>query len=246
MFALAMDKYTTVGVLSPESDSMSPLPPDLRTGLPPLVLLASLSLTSSTLLLIHLTCKLFRYSIKRRKSKKARKAREAARQSMDLSLGLDPTYFGARQSIPGSFKSGREVETIRCPPPNQFVILLYNLLLADMHQAVAFFLNVVWVANDGIFVNTRVCWTQGWFISSGDLSSSCFIFAIALHTYLTVVKEYKPSEWAFNLAIIGMWIFVYGISIVGIAGTNNGMGSGGYFVRAAAWVRMIWTLQNIP
>ncbi|CAN8103264.1 unnamed protein product [Discula destructiva] len=121
------------------------------------------------------------------------------------------------------------------PPPNQFVILLYNLLLADMHQALAFFVNVVWVARDGVFVRTSACWIQGWFVSNGDLASSCFIATIALHTYLTLVREYKPPEWALNAWIVIMWVFVYGVTIAGITSTSNGKNHGGYYVRAAAW-----------
>jgi hypothetical protein len=44
---------------------------------------------------------------------------------------------------------------------NQFIILIYNLLLADLQQSLAFLLNAQWLAQDGIQVGTSTCWAQG-------------------------------------------------------------------------------------
>lgn len=241
-----MESVNPEGVrpLAPNADSIQPLPMVLHYGLRGVVALASLSLLTTTLLFTHLTYKLIRYNAQRIQRKIARKNRPKQTEwrnnhdSVDLTLGLDELHFGATKSIKSRSNSIDEDAVLPpCPPPNQFVVLLYNLLLADMHQAMAFFLNVVWVAGDGIFVHTPACWTQGLFISNGDLASSCFIATIALHTYLTVVREYRPPEWALNAWIVGTWIFVYGITIAGIESTGNGRDAGGYFVRAAAWVR---------
>lgn len=228
--------------LAPESDTISPLPKVLSQGLKGVVILSSISLFSSFLLFTHLTYKLVRYSVKRARGRSRR--REAERSwanqrptSVDLTLGLDELHFGASrraQRTPSLIELRKNTQ--ECPPPNQFVVLLYNLLLADMHQAIAFFLNVVWVAKDGIFVHTSACWAQGLFISNGDLASSCFIATIALHTYLTVVRGYTPPEWILNSWMVGMWLFVYGMTIAGIAITKNGQEAGGYYVRASAWV----------
>ncbi|KAJ4415064.1 hypothetical protein N0V82_007580 [Gnomoniopsis sp. IMI 355080] len=162
---------------------------------------------------------------------------------MHLNLGLDQLQYGMsrrEQRSPSPSELHQD-----SPPPNQFVVLLYNLLLADMHQAMAFFLNVVWVAKDGIFVRTSECWIQGLFISNGDLASSCFIATIALHTYLTVVRSYRPPEWALNSWIVGMWVFIYGMTIAGIASTNNGKETGGYYVRASAWCWINESYDNL-
>jgi len=51
---------------------------------------------------------------------------------------------------------------------NQFVILIMNLLLADIQQSVAFLLNVQWVAHDGVDVKSLTCTAQGWFVSTGN------------------------------------------------------------------------------
>jgi hypothetical protein len=46
--------------------------------------------------------------------------------------------------------------------PNQFVILIYNLVLADIQQSVAFLLNLEWLAGNAITVGTKTCWAQAW------------------------------------------------------------------------------------
>ena len=76
-------------------------------------------------------------------------------------------------------------------PPNQFLILILNLLLADMHQGVAFLLNAEWLRRGAITVGTPTCFAQGLFISTGDLASSLFITAIAVHTYFSVILTYQ-------------------------------------------------------
>jgi hypothetical protein len=47
-------------------------------------------------------------------------------------------------------------------PPNQFVILIYNLVFADLQQSTAFVLNSRWLDMEGIFIDSPACWAQGW------------------------------------------------------------------------------------
>lgn len=54
---------------------------------------------------------------------------------------------------------------------NQFVILIMNLLFADIQQSLAFLLNVQWVVNNGIDVKSPTCMAQGWFVSTGETPS---------------------------------------------------------------------------
>lgn len=119
-------------------------------------------------------------------------------------------------------------------PTNQFLVLIYNLVLADIQQSIAFLLNVSSLRNDALEVGTRTCWAQGWFISTGDLASSVSIFAIALHTFLAVVKGYRLPSIQFYSAIVGLWIFVYTMAIIGAA-----MHPDDLYVRAGAWVRVL-------
>ncbi|KAK0124577.1 hypothetical protein ONS95_009526 [Cadophora gregata] len=89
--------------------------------------------------------------------------------------------------------------------PNQFLLLIYNLLLADIQQAIAFVLNISSLRNDGI----------------------C---AIAVHTFFSVIKEYRLPARTFYCCIAGAWIFVYTMGAVGplLQGAD-------FYVRANAW-----------
>ena len=124
----------------------------------------------------------------------------------------------------------------RRSPPNQFIVLIVCLLLADMHQGLAFFLNFLWLKEDLIHVGTPQCFVQGLFVSTGDLSSSTFITLIAVHTYLTVVRGKKISENVLYAVIACAWAFVYLITLIPIGATHNGAAVGGFYVRAGAWV----------
>lgn len=122
-------------------------------------------------------------------------------------------------------KSGSQAST------NQFLVLIYNLVLADIQQSLAFLLNASSLTHNALEVGTRTCWAQGWFVSTGDLASSVFIFAIAMHTFLAVVKGYKLPSHAFYSSIACLWIFVYSLAIIGAAMHPNDL-----YVRAGAWV----------
>lgn len=240
--------------LPAESNSLDVLPPVLRHGLRAVVVLASLSLISSSWLFSHLSFKLLQYCAKKRRAR-ARALQEnqtsnARPISMDLELVLEQGTLASASKRRNVRSPTAASETQQYPPPNQFVVLFHSLLLADLHQAIAFFLNAVWVARDEIVVGSPTCWTQGLFISNGDLASSCFIFTIALHTYMSVVREYKPPQWALYAWIVGTWIFVYCIGFAGIVFTNNGKEVGGYFVRASAWVSsphlpILWSCDRL-
>lgn len=91
---------------------------------------------------------------------------------------------------------------------NQFLLLIYNLLLADIQQAMAFALSAVHLARNKIEVGSTVCFANGWFVSTGDLASGVFIFSIALHTFFAVVKGRKLSNRVFYAWIVGAWVSV--------------------------------------
>ena len=122
--------------------------------------------------------------------------------------------------------------------PNQFLLLIYNLLLADIQQALAFLLNISALHNNGIFVGTPTCFAQGWFVSTGDLASGVFICAIACHTWMGVVKEYRLPTPAFYCCIGTLWFFVYAMAAIGpiVHGRD-------FYVRASAWVCSLLSLR---
>lgn len=223
--------------LDPVSDDLSPLPNVHRQGLIAIAALAALSFTTSAVVLLYLTVKLVRWYLRiRKQTRKA--AAEPASPPVDLALGLAESLYVADGSKPQPPKRKR-------PHPNQFLILIYNLLLADIHQSASFMLNAVWVGRDGIQVRTTTCWVQAWLIQTGDVASSLFITAVAVHTYLAIVRNYTPPQWAIYTACVGLWLFNYLLMVLGIAITDNGKEYGGFFVRATAWVRSVKTASQI-
>jgi hypothetical protein len=114
---------------------------------------------------------------------------------------------------------------------NQFLLLIYNLVLADIQQSMAFALTSVYLQQDKIEVGTTTCWANGWFVSTGDLASGVFIFAIALHTYFSLVKGRRVSSKLFFAGIACLWIFVYVMAIIGVGMDPK------IYTRAGAWVR---------
>ncbi|KAI0842717.1 G protein-coupled glucose receptor regulating Gpa2-domain-containing protein [Hypoxylon sp. FL0890] len=221
------------GPLDPNSDTLSPLPNGHRNGLIAVAVCSMVSFVSTSTLFLYLTYKLVTWHLQAPKGEDNNQETPAN----DLSLGLAQRNFalvknGIPQEHQVNVQQRKEPKRRR---PNQFLVLIYNLLFADMHQATAFMLNIPWIQNNGIIVGNPICWAQGWFVSTGDLSASCFICAIAIHTYLTVVRGYKPPHWALYLSITGLWVFIYIMAIAGVAATNNGKGAGGFYVRAAAW-----------
>jgi hypothetical protein len=92
-------------------------------------------------------------------------------------------------------------------------------------------LNISALSHDAIEVGTTTCFAQGWFVSTGDLASSVFICAIAIHTFFAVVKEYRLSTGTFYCCIAALWVFVYVMAALGPL-----MHGKLFYVRASAWV----------
>ena len=113
---------------------------------------------------------------------------------------------------------------------NQFIILIFNLVFADIQQSVAFLLNAQWLRSDAIEVGTTTCWAQGWFVSTGDLASGVFTLAIAVHSLMDIIFNYRLGHKAFLSVIFLCWTFVYACAIIGVA-----MHPTDFYVRAGAW-----------
>lgn len=232
-------------LLAPESNSLNPLPANLRSGLIAISVVASVSCACSTMLFLHLAYKLVKWHIKPRRATVRQKQEKEAMQYKQPMAGIDNRDFLGQEGNLGRIDT-TSTQALKCDEqeqrepvkqhPNQFVVLLLNLLLADMYQSISFLLNSVWVHDNAIEVGTGVCWVQSFFGSTGDLASSCFTTFIAIHTYLTVIQEYKPSQWTINTAVVLLWLFVYMMVVVGVGGTHNGRAVGGFYVRAGAWV----------
>ncbi|KAF7444487.1 Git3 multi-domain protein [Pyrenophora tritici-repentis] len=113
---------------------------------------------------------------------------------------------------------------------NQYVILIFNLLIADLQQSIAFSISFHWLRLNKILAPTGACFIQAWFLQIGDVASGFFVLAIGIHTWLGVVKGYKlPYLW-FVVAILSIWFFALFLTVLGLA-----MHRDRYFARAAAW-----------
>ncbi|KAH7057139.1 G protein-coupled glucose receptor regulating Gpa2-domain-containing protein [Macrophomina phaseolina] len=121
---------------------------------------------------------------------------------------------------------------------NQFLFLIFNLLLADFQQAIAFFINVEWLARDEIKVDTPSCFAQGWFVSVGDLSSGWWAVAIGLHTFSCVALGHKMKPLSFYSSCALIWVFVFAINVIGISAHPDDL-----YVRAGAWC---WVNSKYP
>lgn len=246
-----------LGTLRPESGTLSPLPDYHRRGLLAVTILGILSFVTSTGLFLYIAYKFAKWRFQPLMTPGQQEQENST--SNDLSLGLAQKNFGNGPPKPTASEDVRELQlqlqhhhqqqqqleqeqqqqqqrSVKKGAPNQILILIFNLLLADMHQATAFMLSARWVRINEITVGTRTCWTQGWFVSTGDLASSCFTGAVAIYTYLVIVKNWKPSYRLLYAAIASIWIFVYLMAVLGVAITQNGRDKGGLYVRAAAWV----------
>ncbi|OIW31699.1 hypothetical protein CONLIGDRAFT_697950 [Coniochaeta ligniaria NRRL 30616] len=230
-----MTSSAVSGRLAPESGILTPLPPVLHQGLTAVAVLACLSFFASSATVLYLTVKLVRWHLRSRRG-----AHDGSHSpNVDLSLGLAPQHFGESDGRNGQRGQGNRSS------PNQFLVLLYNLLIADMHQAASFLINGVWVAKDTIQVGSPACFAQGWLVSNGDVAGGLFLSAIAIHTYLTVVWNRKPPQRVLYAGVVGVWIFTYFISALGIAITHNGKSGGGFYVRAGAWCWINLKYENL-
>jgi hypothetical protein len=169
----------------PGARSLSPLPSGIRAGLIAIFVSSLLSFAFSSTLWSYLTYKLISWRTRRRS-----RARLVARNmpeppaipNLDFYVrGNRPPSQSARIMYERNIQQLRKVEN---ESPNQFLILLYNLFLADIHQSAAFLICSVWLGKDGIFIDTPACFVQGFLISIGGMASCCFITLIAAHIYI--------------------------------------------------------------
>ncbi|KAJ5663881.1 Glucose receptor Git3 N-terminal [Penicillium longicatenatum] len=113
---------------------------------------------------------------------------------------------------------------------NQYIILIYNLVLADFQQSLAFLICLKWIVTDKIKSGTAGCFLQGLWLQIGDPGSGLFVLAIAIHTFLLVVWGRKMSYRTFICFVCGVWAFIAIIVLVPI-----GMYGADVFVPSGAW-----------
>ncbi|KAB5576080.1 G protein-coupled glucose receptor regulating Gpa2-domain-containing protein [Coniochaeta sp. 2T2.1] len=228
------------------SGTIAPLPPVLTHGLAAVATFGFLSFFSTLGLFGYLTYKLIVWQLRLTQEKRSTSPEPESPTTSDVNGFLVPeSHFCPPKETEWEPPKESIWKRLTKEPPNQFLVLIYNLLFADIQQALAFMLNVTWLSRDAVQAGTSVCWAQGWFISTGDLASSVFITAIAIHTYLGVIRGYRVPTWAFYAAIALLWAFVYGTAILGVIITENGRKDGGLYVRAGAWCWINSAYQNL-
>jgi hypothetical protein len=114
---------------------------------------------------------------------------------------------------------------------NQYVILIYNLLLADFQQSLSFLITLNWLKIGGMESPSTVCFTQAWLLNMGDVSSGFFVFAIALHTWYSVVLGRKLNYAVFTTSILGIWAAAFLLTVMGPATKGPH-----FFAKTNAWV----------
>ena len=229
-----------------QSFDLSPLPPALRHGLAAVAAFSLLSFISGAALIVFLAYKLVSWQVRRSQPTVTRSPQTPKSELFDHNGFLVPARRRLSiSSMPGETRDESFWARLRREPPNQFLILILNLFLADTQQALAFMLSVDWIVRDGVESGSSTCWAQGWFVSNGDLASSVFITAIALHTYLGLVRGCRLPSWAFYWAVGSLWVFVFLINFLAVLVTDNGNGDGGLFVLAGAWVSLQMSKESL-
>lgn len=115
---------------------------------------------------------------------------------------------------------------------NQYVVLIYNLLLVDLQQSIAFLISLYWVSIGSVHSGEVACYLQGWWIQIGDPGSGLFVLSIALHTGAVVLRGRQVTFKTFIWCVVGLWAFILilGFIPVGLYGKDV------FMVSEANWV----------
>ncbi|KAI1862380.1 uncharacterized protein JN550_010242 [Neoarthrinium moseri] len=235
--------------LPTESSTLSPLPELLRDGLIAVTVFGFLSIVTTTLLITYITYRLVKWErvVRRPSSRRTEYSIEDYRncaRSDDLSLGLEERHYHQLKtkskeplSEPATPLKQDEFPTAAKLDVkwNPVLMLVYNLLYANLMEALAFLLSVAWLRHDGIIVPSAACWTQGWFMQVGKLVSSGMLVLISINSYSTIVRGYKPSRRVIYIATAAVWVIAITLPLSSVLTTKNGIDHGGFYARAGAW-----------
>jgi len=114
---------------------------------------------------------------------------------------------------------------------NQYVVLIYNLALADLMQALSFVISWHWLQRREVDSNSGWCFGQGFLVHIGDVSSAFFVLAIALHTWFRVVKNREIPYKIFIGVVAFIWCFAMLLTILAPIMRGKHV-----FVQSGAWV----------
>lgn len=100
---------------------------------------------------------------------------------------------------------------------NQYVVLMYNLALADFLQGLGFIVSLRWITSDSLHATDPACFLQGIWLQIGDPMSGMFVLAIALHTFMHVSLGRQLKYRTFVAIIVGLWVFGVVLVVIPIA-----------------------------
>ncbi|EZF29392.1 hypothetical protein TMEN_5497 [Trichophyton mentagrophytes] len=119
---------------------------------------------------------------------------------------------------------------------NQYVILIYNLIIADMQTAGGAIMTLHWYRVGHIAGSSNTCIIQGWLFQEGVPTSGLFVLAIAIHTFITVVLGRKLKYRTFVCCVVGIWIFALFLTVLPIIMEGKHV-----YVNSGAWC---WITAN--
>lgn len=232
-----------------ETGSISPLPASYRTGQLALAIVGTISLVSSALLFLHITYKLIRLELRNWRARQ-----QAVPQGVDLTLGLSEEHYTKTKTTARPISTALPVtqsseattdqhhedsETGRPRPKkrkhkaaNPLLVLIYNLILADISLSGTYTANIVWLKEDAIDIDSVTCRAQGWLVSFGCIISSAFLLVLAVYTYAIVIKGQRPSSRSTIAVCVTIWATSIIIACVGPVFT----GKERFFARQQFWV----------
>ena len=114
---------------------------------------------------------------------------------------------------------------------NQNLLLLVNLLFGDLIQAAGILIDYHWLQIDAILAPTHACTAQGWMVNLGDVASGCFVFLIAIHTAVSVLRGQLISLKHLSIVVACCWVFCITLSSLGPAIHGRS-----YYAAAGFWV----------
>lgn len=131
-------------------------------------------------------------------------------------------------------QSSRQTSTRREKPPNPLLLLIYNLILADVVLSLAYMNNISWLRMDGIIAKTSTCFAQGWTVSFGCLTTSAFLFAISIFSYAGIIRGYKAKSRDVGIACSIVWILSLLLASLGPMVVHDGT----FYGRETNWVSL--------
>lgn len=121
----------------------------------------------------------------------------------------------------------------RMPTNNGNLMLIVNLLLAEIIQSFGFVLSIWWLINGEIDTKSEKCATQALFLNIGNVASGAFTFGIGLHTWYIVYARRNVGAAGIAACCAAVWTMCVVMSFAPEHFVSGGIG---YFGVNAAWV----------